>query len=50
MPALGAGVDCRVLAHRPDDDAVGQRDTAKVDSRKKLGGHRGPCLFDEISR
>jgi hypothetical protein len=39
MPGLRAAVDRGVLAHRRNDDAVGQRDSADLDGREELGGH-----------
>src|SRR6185503_12264258 len=35
VPRLGAAVDRGVLAHRRDDDAIGQRDAAQVDGREQ---------------
>ena len=42
VPGLGAAVDRRVLAHRRNDDAVGQRNAAELDWGEELGGHGIP--------
>jgi hypothetical protein len=40
VPGLGAAVDRGVLAHRRDDDPVGQGDAAQLDGREQLGSHQ----------
>ncbi len=47
VPGLRAAVDGRVLAHRRDDDTVGQRNAAELDRGEELGGHGASW---EISR
>ena len=45
MPVVHAAVVGRVLAHRRDDDAVGQRDAAELDGSEELRERQSRFLF-----
>jgi hypothetical protein len=50
VPGLGAAVDRRVLAHRRDDDAIGERHAAELDGREELDGHVNLVIPSEAAR
>jgi hypothetical protein len=48
VPVGGAAVDCAVLAHGRDDNAIFQFDATEADRRKQGAGHaRGTCVRRE---
>jgi hypothetical protein len=47
MPIVGDTVDCGVLSHRRDDDAIVEFDVSKSERRKKSGYHQY-WLLDQV--